>query len=63
MSGVIELLSTTIVSVYRRQTSNRAGLVAFLRGWDKKTSWQTSKCLEDLDLAEIIPDLKKYGLL
>jgi aldehyde:ferredoxin oxidoreductase len=32
-----------------------------LHGWDKKTSWQTRKCLEDLDLKRIADDLEKVG--
>jgi aldehyde:ferredoxin oxidoreductase len=32
-----------------------------LHGWDKQTSWQTRKCLEDLDLKKVADDLEKAG--
>jgi len=34
-----------------------------LHGWDTTTSWQSRKCLEDLDLKNIADDLEKAGLL
>jgi len=34
-----------------------------LHGWDRKTSWQTRKCLEDLNLLEVISDLEREGKL
>jgi len=34
-----------------------------LRDWDKKTSWQTRKCLEALDLTEVADDLERLGRL
>ena len=34
-----------------------------LHGWDKESSWQTRKCLEDLDLKKIADDLEKAGRL
>ncbi len=33
------------------------------RNWSRDTSWQTRKCLEDLDLPEMIIDLEKRRLL
>ena len=33
------------------------------RNWSRETSWQTRKCLEDLDLPEVIADLEKRELL
>ncbi len=34
-----------------------------LLGWDKKTSWQTRKCLEELDMADVAEMLAKVGRL
>ena len=32
-----------------------------LHGWDKQTSWQTRRCLEDLGLKRVADDLEKAG--
>ena len=32
-------------------------------GWDKKTSYPTRKCLEELDLKHVADDLEKAGKL
>jgi len=34
-----------------------------IEGWDEKSSWQTGKCLEDLELAEVKKQLEKAGRL
>lgn len=34
-----------------------------LLGWDKKTSWQTRKCLEDLNMPEVAEMLAREGKL
>ncbi len=32
-----------------------------MNNWDKKTSFPTRKCLEELDLGEVADDLEKAG--
>jgi aldehyde:ferredoxin oxidoreductase len=34
-----------------------------LHAWDKRTGWQTRKCLEDLDLKKLADDLERVGKL
>jgi aldehyde:ferredoxin oxidoreductase len=34
-----------------------------LHSWDKKTGWQTRKCLEDLDMFDVLSVLEKEGKL
>jgi len=34
-----------------------------LHGWDKKTGWQTSKCLKELDMEDVAEKLAKAGKL
>lgn len=34
-----------------------------LHGWDKKTGWQTRKCLEELDMQDVAEKLEKAGRL
>ena len=34
-----------------------------MNNWNKKTSFPTRKCLEDLDLKQVADDLEKIGKL